>query len=64
VRGHKRKPRKEDAAAAAASDLADVEAAQAEDVALHEAIVRSLEDHVPADNSMPMDAVLAWSRQD
>jgi hypothetical protein len=49
---------------AAASDLADAEAARAEDAALHEAITRSLEDLVPADNAMPMDAELAWSRQD
>jgi hypothetical protein len=27
-------------------------------------IVRSLEDLVPADNAMPMDVALAWSRQD
>jgi hypothetical protein len=58
-----RKPRKEDAAAAA-SDLADAEAARAEDAALREAISKSLADLVPADNSMPMDAALAWSRQD
>jgi hypothetical protein len=62
--GRKRKPRKEDAAAAAASDLAAAEAARAEDAALHEAIARSLEDLVPADNAMPMDAPLTWSRQD
>jgi hypothetical protein len=64
ARGRKRKPRKEDAAAAAASDLAVAEAARAEDAVLREAIARSLEDLVPADNAMPMDAVLAWSRQD
>jgi hypothetical protein len=64
VRGRKRKPRKEDAAAVAASDLTDAEAARAEDAALREAIAKSLEDLVPADNSMPMDAALAWSRQD
>jgi hypothetical protein len=29
-----------------------------------EAIAKSLADLVPADNSMPMDAALAWSRQD
>jgi hypothetical protein len=61
LRGHKRNPRKEDATAAA-SDLA--EAARAEDTALREAIAKSLADLVPADNSMPMDATLAWSRQD
>jgi hypothetical protein len=62
--GRKRKPRKEDAAAAAASDLATTEAAGAEDAALREAIAKSLEDLVPADNSMPMDVALTWSRQD
>jgi hypothetical protein len=64
ARGRKRKPRKEDAADAAASDLAAAEAARAEDAALREAIAKSLEDLVPADNSMPMDVALAWSRQD
>jgi hypothetical protein len=39
-----------------------VEAAQAEDAALREAIAKSLADLVPADNSMAMDAALAWSR--
>jgi hypothetical protein len=63
LRGRKRKPRK-DEAAAAASDLADAEAARAEDATLREAIAKSLADLVPADNSMPMDAALAWSRQD
>jgi hypothetical protein len=61
LRSRKRKPRK-DNAAAAASDLADTEAARAEDAVLREAIAKSLADLVPADNSMPMDAVLAWSR--
>jgi hypothetical protein len=51
-------------AAAAASDLVDAEAARAEDTALREAIAKSFADLVPADNSMPMDAALAWSRQD
>jgi hypothetical protein len=50
LRGRKRKPRKDDAAAASA--------------ALREAIAKSLADLVPADNSMPMDGALAWSRQD
>jgi hypothetical protein len=49
---------------AAASDLADAGAARAEDAALREVIAKSLADLVPADNSMPMDAALAWSRQD
>jgi hypothetical protein len=48
-------------AAAAASDLAAEEAARA---AVAEAIVRSLQDLVPADNALPMDAALAWSWQD
>jgi hypothetical protein len=61
--GRKRRPRKEDAAAAA-SDLTDAEAVRAEDAALCEAIAMSLADLVPADNSMQMDATLAWSRQD
>jgi hypothetical protein len=64
VHGRKRKPRKEDAAAAAASDLADTEAARAEDAAMREALTRSLEYLVPADNAMPMDAALDWSRRD
>jgi hypothetical protein len=63
LRGRKGKPRKEDATTAA-SDLADAEAARAEDAALREVIAKSLADLVPADNSMPMDAALAWSRQD
>jgi hypothetical protein len=61
VRGRKRKPRKGDTAA---SNLAAAEAVRAEDVALHEAIARSLEDLVPANNALLMDATLAWSRQD
>jgi hypothetical protein len=64
VRGCKRKPRKEDAAAAAASDLADAETTRAKDAAMREAIARSLKDLVPADNAMPMDAALDWSRWD
>jgi hypothetical protein len=31
---------------------------------MREAIAKSLADLVPADNSMPMDAALAWSKQD
>jgi hypothetical protein len=58
VRGRKRKSRKEDAAAAAASDLAKAEAARAEDAAMREEIARSLEDLIPTDNVMPMDAAL------
>jgi hypothetical protein len=59
MHGRKRKPRKEDAAAAATSGLAAAEAAWAEDAALHKAIAKSLEDLVPTDNSMPMDVVLS-----
>jgi hypothetical protein len=62
LRGRKRKPRKDDAATASA--LADAETARAEDAALREAITKSLTDLVPADNSMLMDAALAWSMQD
>jgi hypothetical protein len=31
---------------------------------MREVIAKSLADLVPADNAMPMDAALAWSRQD
>jgi hypothetical protein len=58
----KRKPRKDDAKAA--SELADAEAARAEEAAMHEAIAKSLADLIPVENSMPMDMALAWSRQD
>jgi hypothetical protein len=37
---------------------------RAEDAALRKAIARSLEDLVPANNALSMDAALAWSRQD
>jgi hypothetical protein len=46
------------------ADLADAEAVRAKEAAMREAIAKSLVDLVPADNSMPMDAALAWSRQD
>jgi hypothetical protein len=62
MHGRKRKSRKDDAKVE--SDLADAEAACAKDAALREAIAKSLADLVPADNSMPMDAALAWSRKD
>jgi hypothetical protein len=64
ARGRKRKPRKEDTAAATASDLVAAETMRAEDAALRKAIARSLEDLVPANNALSMDAALAWSRQD
>jgi hypothetical protein len=60
---HKRKPRK-DGAAKAASDLAEVEDARAEEATTREVIARSLRDVVPADNAMPLDAALEWSRRD
>jgi hypothetical protein len=53
--GRKRKPKRE---AAAAIDHA------AEEAAILEAIARSLNDLVPADNTMPMDEALAWCRQE
>jgi hypothetical protein len=61
-RNRKQKPRKDDAKAT--SDLADAEAARAEEAAMREAIAKSLADLVPVENSMPMDATLAWSMQD
>jgi hypothetical protein len=64
LRGRKRKPRKDDAAATAVSDLAEAEAARAEDAAMREAIARSLQDVVPAENAMSIDAALDWSRRD
>jgi hypothetical protein len=57
------KPRK-DATAKATSDLAEAEAARAEEAATAEAIARSLRDVVPAEDAMPLDAALEWSRQD
>jgi hypothetical protein len=59
----RRKPRK-DATAKAASDLAEPEAARAEEAATAEAIARSLRDVVPAENTMPLDAALEWSRRE
>jgi hypothetical protein len=46
-----------------ASQLAEEEAAQAEDSAIREAIARSLKDLVPADNALLIDAGLVWSKQ-
>ncbi|KAK1594263.1 hypothetical protein QYE76_002531 [Lolium multiflorum] len=64
-RGRKRKTSKKDAAAAAAtSQLAEEEAKRAEDAAVAEAIARSLNDLVPSDNALPMDAALDCSRRD
>jgi hypothetical protein len=59
----RRKTRKDDAAKAA-SDLAEAEAARAGEEAMREAIAQSLRDVVPAENSMPLDAALDWSRRD
>jgi hypothetical protein len=61
-RNRKRKPRKDDGKAA--FELADAEAARAEEAAMREAIAKLLADLVPVENTMPMDAALAWSRQD
>jgi hypothetical protein len=55
-----RKPRK-DAAAKAASDLAETEAVRAEEAATKEAIKQSLRDVIPAENTMLLDAALEWS---
>jgi hypothetical protein len=59
--GRKRKSSKKEAAA---NQLAEEEAKRAEDAAVAEAIARSLKDLVPADNSLPEDAALEWSRRD
>ncbi|KAK1681092.1 hypothetical protein QYE76_041940 [Lolium multiflorum] len=61
-RGRKRKTAKNEAAAAAANQLAEEEAKRAEDAAV-EAIARSLKDLVPADNSLPIDAA-QWSQRE
>jgi hypothetical protein len=37
---------------------------RAEEAVIREAMARSLQGLVPADNALPMDAALAWSRQD
>jgi hypothetical protein len=57
--GRKRKLRKETATDVATSELAAMEATWAEDAVLHEAIAKSLEDLVPAENAIPMHAALA-----
>jgi hypothetical protein len=59
----RRKPRKE-AAAKAASDLPEAKAACTEEVVTEEPIKRSLRDIVPAENTMPLDAALEWSRRE
>jgi hypothetical protein len=45
-------------------DLAEAEAARAEEEAMREAIAMSLRDVVPAEKSMPLDTALDWSRRD
>jgi hypothetical protein len=53
----RRRKAKRDASAKAASDLA-------EERATEEAIQLSLRDVVPAENTMPLDAALEWSRRE
>jgi hypothetical protein len=60
----RRRKAKKDAAAKAASDLAETEARRAEEAATEEAIKRSLRDVVPSENAMPLDAALEWSRRE
>jgi hypothetical protein len=59
----RRRPSQEDAAQRAA-ELAEAEARRAEEAATEEAIQRSLRDVVPAENTMPLDAALEWSRRE
>jgi hypothetical protein len=59
-----RKPRKDGAAAKATSNLAEAEAARAEEAVTAEAIERSLRDAIPSENTMPIDAALEWSRRE
>jgi hypothetical protein len=58
----RRKPMKDDAAKAV-SDLAEAEVARADEAATREAIARSLRDVVPAENAMPLNAALEWSKR-
>jgi hypothetical protein len=60
----RRRKAKKDAATKAASDLAEAEARGAEEAAMEEAIQRFLRDVVPAENTMPLDAALEWSRRE
>jgi hypothetical protein len=55
---------KKDRVAKAASDLAEAEAARAEEAATEDAIKRSLRNVVLAENTMPLDAALGWSRRE
>jgi hypothetical protein len=58
------KATKKDAAHKATSKLAEAEVRCTEEAAMEEAIQRSLRDIVPAENTMPLDAALEWSRQE
>jgi hypothetical protein len=58
------KATKKDAAHKAASELTEAEARRAEEAATEEAIQRSLRDVVPAENTMPLDVALEWSRRE
>jgi hypothetical protein len=60
----RRRKAKKDAGVKAVSDLAEAEARRAEEAATEEAIQRSLCDVVPAENTMPLDAALEWSRRE
>jgi hypothetical protein len=60
----RRRPSQKDAAQRAASELAEAEARRAEEASTEEAIQRSLRDVVPAENTMPLDAALEWSRRE
>jgi hypothetical protein len=60
----RRRKAKKDADTKAASNLAKAEARRAEEAATEEAIQRSLRDIVPAENTMPLDAALEWSRRE
>jgi hypothetical protein len=59
----RRKATKKDAAHKAAFELTEADARRAEEAATEEAIQRSLRDVVPAENTMPLDAALEWSRR-
>jgi hypothetical protein len=59
-----RRKRKTKRESAAATDHAAEQDTAAEDTAIREVIVRSLNNLIPADNALPMDAALAWTRQE
>jgi hypothetical protein len=60
----RRKATKKDATHKAVSELTVAEARRAEEAATEEAIRRSLRDVIPAENTMPLDAALEWSRRE